>query len=770
MKSASTGWRTMAPPTGEALASMPGPSAKKQRYAPGVLVSSAATGLAEGPVSYPPRRPRPQMPMQRQFPQAPMQGQMQPTRPPAHHPHMLPYRQQQAPAPSRGPTPARVVQTQQPRPYHQYAAEQQKTVEDHVVVKYAENEPAIFVGRQGLALFAKIEHVAQRGGVLNMMHALQNVVPTCLDEATALLVGTFHAVDAWARDDRLRNESVGVVRHLDAAVSKVVATSRRVPSKLPYDRAVGQLEYMAKRLDHKLVSVSQVNGGHPPDNGCYYVFFKTMRALHNIKQQRLGGAPAAAMPSTTMPLPMVPEAVPVAPPQAPHGGSKARAAPPPPPNNYFAPPPPPPPPGIPPPPQGGQGVPTALGLPSDSTTSGSSGGGKKPQAGPRRGGGKPSIAKGENGQAVPRKNAAGGKSPRGKASKGADEDPQAPPSADGRPASETPRATTASHAQLADALMGRMIDEARQWVVREGGTSNDVLKRLLWSLRLETVETTCHAMNDDVSHEDLTLTFSINERSSGKTNEDKQKAAAPAPSSQEAAPAPAPHPIERRIYEWKVDWFDFERQVADIYPALIGRFTCKPFVEDPPFFNKLQRASKRCGDLSQNHADRAKFTNHFIQAANVPRKSWNLKWLNGLKSKAESWRRAAGLKAKDLDWDDVARVICAGIGILARDEPANNGHWVFKRTMIRLEREFKTTLKGPTSKGDGDRGDPRELDESEKLRRFAGGCVNDDAYFSALKRERHWERSDPPATIQPPPTTEKHHKGKIKYQPEHIAF
>ena len=132
---------------------------------------------------------------------------------------------------------------------------------------------------------------------------------------------------------------------------------------------------------------------------------------------------------------------------------------------------------------------------------------------------------------------------------------------------------------------------------------------------------------------------------------------------------------------------------------------------------------------------------NFSQAANLPRNTWNLKWLNGLKTKAEAWRRAAGLKTKDLDWDDVARVVCAGVGVLARDHRRNNAHWVFKKTMVRLEREFKL-LKGPTCAKDA-LPDPKDLDDLEKLRRFKGGCASDDAYFATLAKELKWTRRFP---------------------------
>lgn len=129
-----------------------------------------------------------------------------------------------------------------------------KMVADHVTMKVAEGEPCMFVGWPGLAMFAHIEHIAQRGGLADMMHALQRVVPTSLDEATALVVGTFYSIDTWGCDKKFASESVAVVRHLDAAISAVISTTRDTSSSLPYEKAIGQLEYIANRLDHKLIS------------------------------------------------------------------------------------------------------------------------------------------------------------------------------------------------------------------------------------------------------------------------------------------------------------------------------------------------------------------------------------------------------------------------------------------------------------------------------------------------------------------------------------
>ena len=58
------------------------------------------------------------------------------------------------------------------------------------------------------------------------------------------------------------------------------------------------------------------------------------------------------------------------------------------------------------------------------------------------------------------------------------------------------------------------------------------------------------------------------------------------------------------------------------------------------------------------------------------RSQWQLKLLHKLKDKCEGWRHAAGLKAKELVWEDAARAVCVGVGMLARVEEKNEGAFV----------------------------------------------------------------------------------------------
>lgn len=684
-------------------------------------------------------------------------------------------------------------------PPQQQQQREEKAPEGYVAVRAAANEPSIFVGRSGLALFAQIEHVAQRGGVFNMMSALRTVVPTCLDEATALLVGTFHAVDAWARDDVLRAEAVSVVGHLDDVVAKVAVAFAKgqAPNppgtKLSPERAIAQLECTARRLDHKLVAA----GVWPADlkqkqnkNG-FVVFVKTLTALHAIKQyQRQRSAAAAAGQQQHQQSAQVqtaqqqqqqhrqfashhqysgahsnsqPTAVMMQQQQQQHlvasrgkklGGEMARnqmqnsapsSRPPemmnvPPPAKFF-------------PPQRASGKkkageesmsmvqpsPSNAGLVAPSAAAAAMG----PSSSAAADGGVGLLNSAHDRRHLP----AGG-----------------PVTGTRRPPPSSSAAVTAAARETrchTPEKMSEMTREASLWVAREGGVSDQILSRLLWNLRLESMESSCLTMSDDLAHEDLKIGFSLPERSSS-AQQQKQEADV---KNNIPVSAPSPHPEpQRKLYEWKVEWYDFEAAVDNVYPALIGRFSCKPFVEDPPFFNKLQRASKKGGSLQVNASERQRFTQQFMAAANSPRKTWNLKWIQGLKARAEGWRRAAGLKAKDLDWDDVARVICAGVGVLARDDPANNAHWIFKKTMVRLEKEFRFTLRGgpaaaapppQAAVANAAAGGQQQtsgkilavkqeqeddIDDVEKLRRFMGGCSSEEGYLITLKREIRWTR------------------------------
>jgi len=59
-----------------------------------------------------------------------------------------------------------------------------------------------------------------------------------------------------------------------------------------------------------------------------------------------------------------------------------------------------------------------------------------------------------------------------------------------------------------------------------------------------------------------------------------------------------------------------------------------------------------------------------------------------LKDDTLKWVRGAGLRPKDIAWEDAARAVCAGAGMLARDHDGNECTFVLERLMTLLERHM----------------------------------------------------------------------------------
>ena len=251
--------------------------------------------------------------------------------------------------------------------------------------------------------------------------------------------------------------------------------------------------------------------------------------------------------------------------------------------------------------------------------------------------------------------------------------------------------------------MDEMILEAQEWMPEPVPTA--VLRKLLGGLRLVHMES--ETLDDDYSAkitvEKLALTFYMPEQSSWNDKVDDFRGCK---------------------HKWECYWHDCYGQAG-----VAGRVTCPPFVEDPPMSNALSRIGWSDPD-KQAKVD--KHVNDMNARARVIRPQWDLKFVHGLKEKCENWRRAAGIKVKDLAWEDAARAVCAGVGMLARDEEANKGQFVLQRLMLCLEKEMRA-LKNPAF-------DKTALSESEKLRKF-GGVLTSPSMIACLRHEERWKRN-----------------------------
>ena len=75
--------------------------------------------------------------------------------------------------------------------------------------------------------------------------------------------------------------------------------------------------------------------------------------------------------------------------------------------------------------------------------------------------------------------------------------------------------------------------------------------------------------------------------------------------------------------------------------------------------------------------------------------------LTSLRAHARSWRRAAKLSARDISWEDTARVVCAGVGMLSRNHEGNRGSFILRKVMGHLEHKLASLSVPATAPGGG---------------------------------------------------------------------
>lgn len=222
--------------------------------------------------------------------------------------------------------------------------------------------------------------------------------------------------------------------------------------------------------------------------------------------------------------------------------------------------------------------------------------------------------------------------------------------------------------------LDEMVAEAQAWM--PSPVPESVLRKLLSGLRLiemksETVSDGEDDEGDRCTRERLTLKVYIPERYPGYD-----------------AHTPGILKDESQCtHKWHADWGDYYRlgQIA-------GTIELKPFFEDPPLDNKISLLSRMRLDRDDPAflAKVADIQREYKQRANTLR-DWQLKPVAGLKQHCEGWRRAAEVKVKEIAWEDVARAVCAGVGMLARDATQNLAQFVLKRTMMCAARDLHSS-------------------------------------------------------------------------------
>ena len=195
-----------------------------------------------------------------------------------------------------------------------------------------------------------------------------------------------------------------------------------------------------------------------------------------------------------------------------------------------------------------------------------------------------------------------------------------------------------------------------------------------------------------------------------------------------------------KTYQWEVDWYDYHGCTRNMF----GSMTCSPFVEDPPSITETTDAA---------------LDEYFDQLQTI-RKTWNLVQIDDWEEECEQWLLGAyhgeEVDDGDLKWEeftenialeDVARCVVAGVGVLARQQahssssssgmhpgdmcPFANCGCVFKRVMLRLERELLTW-------GNDDAPDPTQEECSESISR-RGGILSHPVVVEKLRREARWD-------------------------------
>lgn len=260
----------------------------------------------------------------------------------------------------------------------------------------------------------------------------------------------------------------------------------------------------------------------------------------------------------------------------------------------------------------------------------------------------------------------------------------------------------------------RMIAEARDWT--GGRVSDYMLRRLLEHMRLKEMKSVTVGENREGGRreyytcEDLRLKVELPERWSFDTQEPLGS-------------------VSEKFYTISitVKWIDVYND-----DAIAGILWAHPFLKGDPEFSYMKTMKKF--DHIPDKAERDKQAEEALDGKMlIKRQKWRTKVTKGdLKERTGDWMRGVGLRPKDIAWEDAARAVCAGMGMLARDAPDNNGQFVFKRVMTLLERHLKA-LNNPGAP------DPDEPDAIDNLRKY-GGLLTSTPVMELVKRQARWDR------------------------------
>ena len=169
---------------------------------------------------------------------------------------------------------------------------------------------------------------------------------------------------------------------------------------------------------------------------------------------------------------------------------------------------------------------------------------------------------------------------------------------------------------------------------------------------------------------------------------------------------------------------------------LCGALSCEPFIEHDDGCSKSLLAQIR--KLREQGVSRG--DSKLEQKLNLMQRTLSARFCmqrsrfqtkvpkTTLRTFAINWRRGAGLRPRDLSWEDTARVICAGVGMLCRNHDGNKAGFVLGKVMRHLEEEL-STLSVPTQpavpcllSNQNGRSSMRKMDAKQALR-WERGCV-----------------------------------------------
>eukprot|EP00976_Prorocentrum_cordatum_P099327 1191792-Prorocentrum_minimum.AAC.3 len=117
---------------------------------------------------------------------------------------------------------------------------------------------------------------------------------------------------------------------------------------------------------------------------------------------------------------------------------------------------------------------------------------------------------------------------------------------------------------------------------------------------------------------------------------------------------PSPQSADFCTHKWTVNWWDLYN-----CGEIAGHFECAPFVEDPPVNTYLGRLTKGLSKTAEIKKACEAVERRFNDECEIRRPAWKLRRIIKLQERCEEWRRAAGLKVKEMAWADVARAVRA---------------------------------------------------------------------------------------------------------------